>query len=129
MTPRLGIEPFAAEGRAGAWVVRWRVTNLGVRPVNLLTATQPHAQFRTADTAIPRALAPGEETEISLPVQFAEQPGAVVENPFLIVRFADEEGAWRALARVRVTAASDGRPTAGPLVVVTSHRVSTDAEG
>src|SRR5688500_15961175 len=117
MTPRLGIEPFTSDGRSGAWVVRWRVTNLATRPVNLLAATQPHAQFRTADTPVPRILAPGEETEISLPVQFAERPGAVVENPFLIVRFADEEGAWRALARVRVTAGADGRPTAGPLVV------------
>lgn len=104
-------------------MVRWRVTNLGARPVRLLAATQPHAQFRTDEIKVPRDVRPGGETEISLPVRFDETPGSVIENPFLILRFADEEGEWRALARVRVTAGPGGRPIAGPLVVVTSHRV------
>src|SRR5687767_12412113 len=117
MAPRLGVEPFTSDGKRGAWTVRWRVTNLGTRPIRLLAATQPHSQFQTGEIGVPRELAASRSTEISLPVSFDEDAGTVVENPFLILRLADEEGEWRALARVRVTAGDDGRPVSGPLVV------------
>jgi hypothetical protein len=123
MDPRIGVEPFQSEGGPGSWRVRWRVTNLGARPVQLLAAMHPHAQFRTQEIPVPRELAAGAETDISLPVDFHEEAGTVVENPFLILRFTDDDGEWRALARVRVTAEAGGRPMAGPLVVVTTHRV------
>jgi hypothetical protein len=57
-------------------------------------------------------------------VRFAESPGVVVENPFLIVRFR-EDGDWRLLARVRVTAGTGGEPIAGRSVVVTTQRAGT----
>jgi hypothetical protein len=57
-----------------------------------------------------------------LPVRFSESPGAVVENPFLILLFR-EAADWRLLARVRVTAGPSGEPIAGRSVVVTTQAV------
>jgi hypothetical protein len=123
MKPRLEIEPFTCEGAGPGWTVRWRVTNPGPRPVRLLTAVQPHGQFRTDEQDVTRELAAGAATELALPVRFDETPGVVVENPFLIVRFADGSDEWRALARVRVTAGPRGEPVAAPSVALTMHRV------
>jgi hypothetical protein len=57
-----------------------------------------------------------------LPVHFSESPGAIVENPFLILVLR-EAGDWRLLARVRVTAGPSGEPIAGRPVVVTTQPV------
>jgi hypothetical protein len=118
--PRLGVEPFTTEGVSGAWTVRWRITNDGDEPIRLLSAQHPHSQFRTPQTTIEREVAPGEATEIALPVRFTELPGAIVENPFLILVFR-EAADWRLLARVRVTAGATGEPIAGQAVVVTTQ--------
>jgi hypothetical protein len=89
-----------------------------------VSAIQPHSQFRTEETRLDRTLAPGKTADVALPVRFAESPGAVVENPFLILRFR-EDGDWRLLARVRVTAGTSGEPIAGRSVVVTTHRAGS----
>ena len=122
--PRVRIEPFRTEGTSGNWKVRWRVINDGDRPIGLVSAQHPHSQFRTQETTIDRDIAPGERTDIALPVRFAELPGVVVDNPFLILLFR-ETGTWRLLARVRVTAGPRGEPLAGQSVVVTMQRVGT----
>jgi hypothetical protein len=57
-----------------------------------------------------------------LPVRFTESPGAIVENPFLVLLFR-EAADWRLLARVRVTAGPNGEPIAGRSVVVTTQPV------
>jgi hypothetical protein len=90
----------------------------------LLNAQHPHSQFRTAETKLDREIAAGAATEVALPVRFSEIPGGVVENPFLILRLRDG-GEWRVLARVRVTAGSDGEPIADQSVVVTMQPVGT----
>jgi hypothetical protein len=123
MTPRLGIEPFASEGSAPGWTVRWRLTNLGATPLRLLRAVQPHAQFRSDELTFARELAPGESTEVALPVRFAESPGSVVENPFLILGVREGNEDWRVLARVRVTAGARGEPKADGSVVISTQRV------
>ena len=69
-------------------------------------------------------MAPGEATEVALPVRFTESPGVVVENPFLILLFREVE-TWRVLARVRVTAGENGEPVAGQSVVITMQKVKT----
>jgi hypothetical protein len=84
---------------------------------------QPHAQFRTPETALKHELAPGEETDIVLPVRFTEIQGTVVENPFLILRIADGDAEWRVLVRVSVTAGTRGEPIAGDAVALTAQRV------
>jgi hypothetical protein len=122
-TPRLRIEPFAQGGEPGNWTVRWQVRNEGTRRLRLIAAVQPHAQFRTPDTAIEREVASGAQTEIVLPVRFTATPGTLVENPFLILRLADGDQEWRVLARVSVTAGPRGEPIAGNTVSTTTHRV------
>jgi len=120
--PSLRVAPFISEGTRGSWVVTWRITNDGDEPVRLLSAQHPHSQFRTPETKIDREIAPGSDTTLALPVQFAESPGVTVENPFLILRFRDS-AEWRLLARVRVTAGPSGEPVAGQAVVVTAQEV------
>jgi len=122
-TPRLRIAPFAHEGAPGSWIVHWHVRNEGTHRLRLVAAVQPHAQFRTPETALRDELAPGEETDIVLPVRFTEIQGTVVENPFLILRVADGDAEWRVLARVSVTAGTRGEPIAGNAVALTAQRV------
>jgi hypothetical protein len=87
-----------------------------------VSAQHPHSQFRTPETNLDQEIAPGEQSEVPLPVRFSEPPGAIVENPFLIVLF-HEDADWRLLARVRVTAGRRGEPIADESVVVTTQRV------
>ena len=122
--PRVRVEPFTSEGVSGAWTVTWRITNDGDRPIRLLSAQHPHSQFRTAETKLNREVGPGATADLSLPVRFAELPGVIVENPFLIL-VVRESADWRLLARVRVTAGPRGEPLAGQSVVVTTQNVAT----
>jgi hypothetical protein len=121
-SPRVRVDPFTTEGAPGAWTVKWRITNDGDRPIRLLSAQQPHSQFRTPETKLDHEIAPGVQTEVALPVRFSESPGVILENPFLIVVF-QENTDWRLLARVRVTAGTRGEPIAGESVVITTQRV------
>jgi hypothetical protein len=120
--PRLGVDPFTSEGTEGSWTVHWRVTNDGDEPIRVLSAQHPHSQFRTPETRIDREIPSGTDTTIALPVQFSETPGVRVENPFLILLFRDS-AEWRLLARVRVTAGTNGEPIAGQSVVVNIQEV------
>ena len=119
--PRVRVDPFTTEGRAGSWIVTWRITNEGARPIRLLSAKHPHSQFRTPETKIDREVPSGSATTIVLPVEFTEAPGVRVENPFLILLFRDSAD-WRLLARVRVTAGPGGEPIAGQSVVVSTQK-------
>ena len=119
---RVRIDPFATEGTDGNWIVRWRITNASDQPIQLVTAVQPHSQFRTPETKVDREIAPGTAIDVALPVKFTESPGAIVENPFLILRMR-EDHEWLVLARVRVTAGSRGEPVAGRSVVVTTRKI------
>jgi hypothetical protein len=99
--------------------VRWRVVNEDREPIELLTAVQPHAQFRAPETPLRRTLEPGSWTDVALSAHFAEPPGARVENPFLILRVRERGAEWRVLARVSATAGPGGRPVAGDAVTTT----------
>lgn len=121
-SPRLRIGPFETRGEAGAWTVRWPIVNEGDRTVRLVSALQPHSQFRASERRIDLDLPPGAGAEVSLPVRFSEPSGTVVENPFLIVH-VDDGRAWRVMARVRVTAGPHAEPIAGPEVVTTTQKI------
>jgi hypothetical protein len=123
--PRVGVEPFTAEGTSGSWTVRWRIRNNGDQPIGLLSGQHPHSQFRTPKTAVHRDVGRGGSADLVLPVQFKELPGVIVENPFLILVFREGGESWRLLARVRVTAGTQGEPRAGQSVVVTLQKVET----
>lgn len=120
--PRVRVHPFTAEGANGRWTVRWRIGNEGDLPLRLLNAQCPHSQFKSADTTFDVEIGPRAETDVRILVRFAESPGVIVENAFLILRLR-EKGEWRVLARVRVTAGPRGEPLAGDSVVVTTQRV------
>jgi hypothetical protein len=126
--PRVRVEPFTTERTSGDWTVTWRIKNEGDRPIHLLSAQHPHSQFRTPETKLDQDVSPGAETDVALPVRFNESPGAIVENPFLILvlREADD---WRFLARVRVTAGKNGEPIADASVVVTVQKVEGQPRG
>jgi len=110
--------------------VRWRVHNEGQRSIRVLSALQPHAKFRASETPFDRALEPGDVTELSLAVRFDEEPGSIVENPFLILLVQEGGREFRILTRVRTTAGAQGEPVAGPDLVVTTQPVrSTAAPG
>src|SRR5439155_3320414 len=111
---------FVAEGARPSWIVRWRIRNQGAGPIRVLSAIQPHAQFRAAETALDRAIAPGQAADLALAARFDEAPGTVVENPFLILRVLSAGRELRVLARVRTTAGARGEPLADPHVVVTT---------
>ena len=87
-----------------------------------MSAIQPHSQFRTSETALDRDIAKGTTAEVTLPVRYTEAPGAIVENPFLILRVRATHD-WRLLARVRVTAGARGEPVAAGSVVVTVQEI------
>jgi hypothetical protein len=120
--PRVRVEPFRTGGTTGDWTVRWRVINDEHRPIRLLSAQHPHSQFRTPATMLDREVRAGQRADLALPVRFVNPPGAVVENPFLVLTFHDR-GDWRLLARVRVTAGPRGEPLAGEPVVQTIQKV------
>ena len=103
-------------------MVTWRITNDDQRPLRLLGAKQPHAQFRAPETALDLEIAPGASANVTLPVSFAEPPGTVVENPFLILRLLGPDE-WRVLARVRVTAGPLGEPLASGPVIMNTQKV------
>jgi hypothetical protein len=122
-TPVLRVEGFGHYGAPGGWRVRWRVTNERAWAVRIVSAIQPHSQFRTEETAVERDLAGHASTDIDLPVRFGETPGAVIENPFLILRIAVGDAEWRVLSRVRVMAGPRGEPIAGNTIATSTNRI------
>ena len=122
MEPQVQVAPFVTQSGSGRWLVTWQVTNLGPETLHLVSARQPHSQFHTDETPLLGEVAAAATTELTLPVDFAELPGAVVENPFLILVVSDRHATWRVLARVRVTAGPSGEPVAGSAVTVTVNR-------
>ena len=122
MEPQVRVEPFVTQSESGRWLVTWRVTNLGPETLRLVSAHQPHSQFRTAETPLLGEIAAAATAELTIPVSFDEPPGAVVENPFLILVVSDRHATWRVLARVRVTSGTSGEPLSGPAVTVTVNR-------
>jgi hypothetical protein len=101
--------------------VRWRLSNEGERIIRILTAVQPHARFRNEERPLDLELGIGSADEVVLPVTFDEPSGAVVENPFLILRASDAGGDWRVLVRLRVAAGDRGKPRVNTEAVTTQR--------
>lgn len=120
-----------ASGGPRLWRVAFDVTNRGAGPVALLAAWLPHGRFRCAEQQLADLVLPPERTtQLAFEAAFDEPPGTEVENCFVILRVRWRgEGrvrwrgeAWRVMARLTVTAASDGAPLAAARLV-TAHRV------
>lgn len=111
-----------ASGASGRWLVAFDVANRGREPVALLEAWLPHGRFRCAEQPLADVLPPGGGTTLSFEVAFDEEPGAEVENAFVILQVRWREGAWRVMTRLTVTARADGAPEAATQLL-TAHRV------
>ncbi len=103
------------------WLVAWRIRNPGREPLQLLESWVPHGRFRCGKRELspPAVLPPGGATELELPVECDEPPGAVVENAFLILRVVEQEQEWRVLVRLTVTFDRDGAPESATESVTT----------
>ena len=123
--PRIQVDPFVATRDRERWLVTWRLSNFGHEPLRLVSALQPHSEFRTDETPLVGSIPAGGSTDVTLPVRFRKPPGEVVENPFLIIRVAARAGRWNVLARVRITAGQHGEPLAASDVVVTVNPADT----
>ena len=117
------MDAFGAEGARPEWTVRWPVRNEGTEAIRVLAAVHPHSQFRGPQVPLERSIRPGEQIDLAVPVRFDEKPGAIVENPFLILTIEHGGVLWRVLARVRIAAGSRGEPIADGQVIVTTNRV------
>ncbi len=112
-----------ASGGPRLWRVAFDVTNRGAGPVALLAAWLPHGRFRCAEQQLADLVLPPERTtQLAFEAAFDEPPGTEVENCFVILRVRWRGEAWRVMARLTVTAASDGAPLAAARLV-TAHRV------
>jgi hypothetical protein len=111
--PRLRVEQESkAPGSRDQWVVGWRLQNLGVEPLEILTARCPHGKFRSKERELSPApkLLPGESARVELAVACGEPPGTVVENAFLILRVLWRGKPWQVFARFTVVFDAEGAP-------------------
>ena len=97
--------------------------------MTLQAAWQPHGRFRAAERTLSDAprLAPGDATELVLPVAFDEPAGTEVENAFVILRVLDDDVPWRVLTRL--TARADrGKGLSARVETISTQRVGFSAE-
>ena len=121
--PRLRVEQEskAPAPRRGQWLVGWRLQNLGLEPVEILTARCPHGKFRSKErepSPAPKLL-PGESVRLEMRVACGEKPGTVVENAFLILRVLWQGKPWQVFARCTVVFDQDGAPECATELVTT----------
>jgi hypothetical protein len=111
--PQITLEQVSADrdGVLECWSMRWRLTNVAVNPIQLLSVRLPHGQFKSPEHRFEPAieLEPGDKTEFKLPVQCNEPAGLVTENAFVILAANWLGEPWRLFVRIRVTVAADGR--------------------
>ena len=96
----------------GEWHIDWEVANSGVSPFQIDSIWLPHGRFRAEETSLSLVVDPGSAVRIPCVVRFAEEPGSVVENGFVILTLVVDGQRWQAFARLRVTAGEDGEPRA-----------------
>jgi hypothetical protein len=108
----------------GQWSCSWRIQNLTDRSMNLLSVRLPHGQFRSQEREFNPSLEvlPGASSGIETSVLCDEEPGAVIENAFLILLCEWQEERWRIFVRVRVTINQEGEP-APVTELITTQRV------
>ena len=113
----------AAAGAPGGWHIDWEVANAGAAPFEIGNIWLPHGRFRSEEMAFtpPLLVEPAATVRISSEVRFAEPPGSVVENGFVILTLLAAGQRWQAFARLRITAGQHGEPRA-EVELITSQR-------
>src|SRR5215470_1485772 len=96
----------------GLWRIRWCVENLGFHLLRLKTARFPHGQFRAAEQSLDPTISldHGENTEFETAVGCNAEPGAIVENAFVIFAATWQGRPWRIFVRLRVSVNEQGEP-------------------
>ena len=96
----------------GRWSCSWRIQNLTDQSLKLFTIRLPHGQFRSQGREFNPSLEvpPGASARIETSVVCDDQPGAVIENAFLILLCEWQAESWRIFVRVRVTVSPEGQP-------------------
>ncbi len=119
--PELRLEAREAMRVGGVWRVQWRVTNLGGDHVRLVAVRAPHPSFRSEPLELNALVV--ESASFEQAVLVAAEPGAVIENAFVIFVAVKDRETWRVLFRLRVHVGADGTPA--PLVEAAStHRIT-----
>ncbi len=112
--PKIELTSSRVEPRAEPteWDVTWAVRNVGPDPIEVREAWLPHGRFRGPRRAFtpPVRIGPAVEAELTFPVTCAEEPGAVVENGFVIFRVGWRDEPWRIFVRLRITIMERGVP-------------------
>ncbi len=121
--PVVRIGASGVRGSGKRWTLRWKVRNAGRLPLRIVSARAPHARFRSGEQLLELpTVRPRGHLDIPLAVSFAEPPGTVVENPYLILGVLCGDEPWRVLAKLRVTARRDGAPEVS-VQAIAAHRV------
>ena len=94
------------------WSIDWRVTNSGIRPLQVLSVGLPHGQFKSDESRFQPFLnlKPGETGDFKVLVHCDEPQGMVTENAFAIFQVDWLGEPWRVFVRLRVNVGEDGRP-------------------
>ena len=119
--PALRLEAREATRVDGMWRVQWRVTNLGGDHVRLVAARAPHPSFRSDAQELNAVVVESASFEQTVTVE--AQPGADIENAFVILVAVKERETWRVLFRVRVHVGADGTP-APHVEAASTHRIA-----
>jgi len=106
------------------WNITWEVRNLGSAGIRIREAWLPHGRFRCARRSYepPLEVEATATVELQFPVECRGEPGAVVENCFVILNLNQGQEDWRVFARITVSFGSDGAPDPDT-VVITTQRV------
>lgn len=90
----------------------WRIQNLSAQAIEIVGTWVPHGRLRADRRELipPVVLPPNQSERLEFDVACQEDPGAVVENAFIILTVRWREEPWRIFARLTVTCGNGGRP-------------------
>ena len=124
--PNIAIDAIhcTSDGNPGYWSCSWRIKNLTGQPMKFFAARLPHGQFKGQEQEFKPLLevAPESGARLETSVLCDGQPGAVIENAFLILACEWQAERWRIFARLRVTINQQGEP-APVTELITTQRV------
>lgn len=112
--PKISVDVLdcVRDSQSGLWAFGWRIKNLTGQPMKFFAARLPHGQFKGQEQEFKPLLevAPGSGAGFETSVLCDGEPGAVIENAFLILLCEWQGERWRIFVRLRVTINADGEP-------------------
>ena len=115
-SPQISLKQVWLHPEAGKrlWRIGWHVENPGCHPVQLKAVRFPHGQFKSDEQRFTPAfrLGHGEGVEFEANIACDAEPGAIVENAFIIFSATWLDQPWRIFVRLRVSVNEKGEPAA-----------------